>query len=255
MSSGFGKATAKAPAKKPAAKKPAATAKANTSKKAAPATAAKAAASVLAGSSESKPEPPEATPEPPPLPKPPTPPPEPEPVIGQVKVRYSHYCKSFTVTDGVLQFGPIDSEYCISFVFKGAFGARLALEEPGGGRVPKLADGAEPIWAGPLSREEDEEGDTVVVGTFGGVEPEQTYQLFIEEDEGAEAAARAAGLSGTQGIRRGNDAGAIGGVTSGSAAITAELKGLSVEELREQGEKYKALLEARDLEDCLYGSG
>ena len=254
MSSGFGKATAKAPAKKPAAKKPAAsTAKANTSKKAAPATAAKAAASVLAGSSESKPEPPEATPEPPPPPKPPTPPPE--PVIGQVKVRYSHYCKSFTVTDGVLQFGPIDSEYCISFVFKGAFGARLALEEPGGGRVPKLADGAEPIWAGPLSREEDEEGDTVVVGTFGGVEPEQTYQLFIEEDEGAEAAARAAGLSGTQGIRRGNDAGAIGGVTSGSAAITAELKGLSVEELREQGDKYKALLEARDLEDCLYGSG
>ena len=124
--------------------------------------------------------------------KPPTPPPE--PVIGQVKVRYSHYCKSFTVTDGVLQFGPIDSEYCISFVFKGTFGARLALEEPGGGRVPKLADGAEPIWAGPLSREEDEEGDTVVVGTFGGVEPEQTYQLFIEEDEGAEAAARAAGV-------------------------------------------------------------
>ena len=121
--------------------------------------------------------------------------------------------------------------------------------------MPKLADGAEPIWAGPLSREEDEEGDTVVVGTFGGVEPEQTYQLFIEEDEGAEAAARAAGLSGTQGIRRGNDAGAIGGVTSGSAAITAELKGLSVEELREQGDKYKALLEARDLEDCLYGSG
>ena len=34
-----------------------------------------------------------------------------------------------------------------------------------------------------------------------------------------------------------------------------ELKKLSLDELREGSDRYKALLEARDLEDVLYGSG
>ena len=37
--------------------------------------------------------------------------------------------------------------------------------------------------------------------------------------------------------------------------MTAELKKLSVNELREGSDRYKAMLEARDLEDVLYGSG
>ena len=34
--------------------------------------------------------------------------------------------------------------------------------------------------------------------------------------------------------------------------ITKELKGLSMKELEEKGEKYRELIEARDLEDILY---
>ena len=46
---------------------------------------------------------------------------------------------------------------------------------------------------------------------------------------------------------------AIGGKTSGSALVTAELKKLTAEELREGGAKYRALLAERDLEDALGG--
>ena len=48
------------------------------------------------------------------------------------------------------------------------------------------------------------------------------------------------------------DVDGLSGTTRASAALTAELKGLSVEELRGQSDKYKALLEARDLEDVLF---
>ena len=48
---------------------------------------------------------------------------------------------------------------------------------------------------------------------------------------------------------------AMGVLTASSAHVTAELKKLSVDELREGSDRYKALLEARDLEDVLYGSG
>jgi len=34
--------------------------------------------------------------------------------------------------------------------------------------------------------------------------------------------------------------------------ITAQLKGMSIKELEEKGDKYRELIEARDLEDILY---
>ena len=34
--------------------------------------------------------------------------------------------------------------------------------------------------------------------------------------------------------------------------ITDELKGMSIDEIMEKGDKYKQLIEARDLEECLY---
>ena len=40
--------------------------------------------------------------------------------------------------------------------------------------------------------------------------------------------------------------------TSASAQITNELKNMSLDELKEKGDKYKELLEARELEDCLF---
>lgn len=43
--------------------------------------------------------------------------------------------------------------------------------------------------------------------------------------------------------------------TRGEKLITAELKGLGVEELREKGEEVKELLEAREREAILFGGG
>jgi hypothetical protein len=190
----------------------------------------------------------------------PAPPPH-EPVVGKVRVRYSHYCKEFRVVDAVLDFGLVDEEYCISFVFKGAFAPRLLPEVCGGSeRTPQLVDGATAITPdGPLRRETDEEGDTHIVGTLSGLQlvdegtgQQMTYQLFVDEDEVAEDAAR--GGAARTGYQRA-DADGLSGATRASAGLTAELKGLSVDELRGQSDKYKALLEARDLEDVLYGAG
>ena len=153
------------------------------------------------------------------------------------------------MTDGVLEWGDIDEKYALSFVFKGSFVPRLVA-----------ADGTElrPDGGG-LTRGVDEEGDPTTEGQFSGVAlvddqgAQAVYELLVDEDEGAEAASRAA-QGGARGFRR-EPAGGGGCVTSGSAALTRELKGMSVDELREGGERYKALLEARDLEDVLYGSG
>lgn len=43
----------------------------------------------------------------------------------------------------------------------------------------------------------------------------------------------------------------FGRVGGASASVTAELQGMSADELREGGARYKALLEARDLEDMM----
>ena len=51
--------------------------------------------------------------------------PAPEPVVGSVNVRYNHYNSAFEIVDGRLLFEVVDVEYCISFVFKGAWRARL----------------------------------------------------------------------------------------------------------------------------------
>jgi hypothetical protein len=40
--------------------------------------------------------------------------------------------------------------------------------------------------------------------------------------------------------------------TTGKDLLTQELKNMSADELRAQGDKYKELIEARELEDCLY---
>ena len=40
--------------------------------------------------------------------------------------------------------------------------------------------------------------------------------------------------------------------TTASDLLTNELKAMSMEEIAEHGDKFKMLLEQRDLEDCLY---
>ena len=176
-------------------------------------------------------------------------------------MRYNHYCSEFDVVDGVLDWEAIDDQYAIGFVFKGAFNARLHPEAAGGGHRPKLLDGATPLLpvGGGLKRGVDEDGELKMIGTFAEVAllneegGQRVYQLQVDEDEEAESAAREA--SGGGGGYNPANADALKGATAASKDLTNELKSMSVDEIRGQSDRYKELLAARDLEDCLYGSG
>lgn len=148
----------------------------------------------------------------------------PEPVVGSVRVRYNHYNSAFNLSDGTLQWSDVDEEYCISYVFKGAF-------------RPRLLDKSRAYF------ERD------AAGCFAGLHDGGEYTLVVEEDEAAEAAATAADPRRAAGVRAAEP---VMGVNAASSRITAELKTLSVEELAGQSDRYRALKEARDLEDVLY---
>lgn len=230
------------PTSKPAAapKKPAASTKAAASTKTAttakPATAAKPTAGAKKPATTAKPATaakpaattkpttkPTDTAEPTPAPAEPPPP----PVEGKCRVRYNHYNSEFTLLDGRLRWSDVDESYCISYVFEGAF--RPRVKEAG-------ADAA------PLDRDAD--------GAFAPLSDGAAYELIIEEDEAAEAAATAADPRRAAGVRAAEPV--PGAPNAASARLTAELKTLSVEELAGQSERYQQLKEARDLEDVLF---
>lgn len=149
---------------------------------------------------------------------------------GSVHVKYNHYNQSFPLTHGgKLDWQTIDEQYCISFVYKGAFGKSLVRTSDG---HVFLHDASE---------------------TFMGLVGGDQYDLVVKEDEAAEEEAR---KGAERKVYRGRDDGVgVTGASNGSKLVTQELKGLSIEELRAGGDRYKALLEARDLEDVLYGNG
>ena len=80
-------------------------------------------------------------------------------------------------------------------------------------------------------------------GFIMGLNPGSVYYLSIEEDPSVKV--EHVSLNLTKKEKEIGD-------TSAMKNITAELKGLSPEELKARGEDYKRLLEARDLEDVLY---
>lgn len=109
------------------------------------------------------------------------------------------------------------------------------------------------------------DGSTLFVGCVR----DGVYRVWIEEDK-AEAALReqearfqraaAAGDALVVAVpgapaeaRLGGGGGAAPTGGRAVALLTAELKAMSPEELREAGPRYRALIEARDLEDTLYG--
>lgn len=189
---------------------------------------------------------------------------------GHVTVRYNHYSEEFTLSaDGKLDFRLVDDKYALTYVFKGK--PRIRLQRlasgaaAGGALAPATVKGDE-IWpdGGALLFPEGRApaanglaGAQAVSGTFSGLSAGAQYLVVVDEDpkERAKmAAANAAGSKGGMGSKSGGGFGrAVGGGTRGSALITAELKKLSAEELREAGPKYRALLEARDLEDAMGG--
>ena len=123
--------------------------------------------------------------------------------------------------------------------------------------------GAEPLFpmGGRLQRGADEIGELKMVGKFADVSllddegGERIYQLQVEEDEQAEQAARAANGGAGRGYQAANANDPLKGATAASRDLTNQLKSMSVDEIRGQSERYKELVAARDLEDCLYGSG
>ena len=149
---------------------------------------------------------------------------QPEPVVSSVRVRYNHYNQQFQLVDGTLQWSDVDEDYCISYVFKGTF-------------RPRLLDASRAYF------ERD------AAGCFATLHDGGEYTLVVEEDEAAEAAATAANPRRAAGVRAAEP---VTGVNAASSRLTAELKTLSVEELAGQSDRYRALKEARDLEDVLY---
>ena len=150
-----------------------------------------------------------------------------EPVKGMVTVKYNHYKEKFPILDGILQEADIDEQYCLSFVFKGDYHLHIRDEkDPEKRYQPKHPDGLK-AWV------DCEDG--------------KTYIIEVDEDPVLEAERRKNSkpiqfYKPEENLKKNNR---IDGITN-------QLKGMSLDELKEKREKYKELLEARDLEDILY---
>ena len=157
---------------------------------------------------------------------------------------------------------PPATRYALSYVFKGNPSFKLQICGGGGGSGSGssaggsgdvlLPDGGKLSFEGP-------DGARAAVGTFSGLVAGGEYLVVVEEDKKELAKLNASGgaYSAASGKKLGGGGGfgrSVGGGTRGSALVTAELKKLSPEELKEGGAKYRALLEARDLEDALGGN-
>ena len=151
--------------------------------------------------------------------------------MAKVHVKYNHYNNEFPLSEkGTLSWEHIDEEYCISFVFQGDYKVRLEGQD---GMTFSLVEGA----GGSKG--------------FEGLSEASSYELLVEEDE--EAGYGNEDLSKNYCPPESNQKGSSANDgASRSTALTAELKGLSEQELRSQTERYKQLKEARDLEDVLY---
>lgn len=144
-------------------------------------------------------------------------------VRGKIRVKYSIYDNEYETTDGAVTMEALDDELAISFAFPGKFRATL-----------RRADGAAV----------ESEGIGLAT-TFRGCE-DAAYVLEVEEDP-----ARA--VDGVAYKAPAAPTGDVSRRTASAHAVTAELRALAPDQL--QGAKYEQLLEARDVEDVLFGSG
>ncbi|TNV76308.1 hypothetical protein FGO68_gene14561 [Halteria grandinella] len=158
-------------------------------------------------------------------PREPTPPPQ-EPIKFEVMVKYNHYKGMFPVLDGVLREDSIDEEYCLSFVFKGNYALQIREEKDPERKYLAKAENGDKAWV--------------------NVQEGKVYVLEVDEDAEVEAERRknAKPIEFYKPEQPKQNARING--------LTAQLKGMSIDELKEKGDKYKELIEARDLEDILY---
>ena len=203
-----------------------------------------------------------------------------KPLPSSVRCLYSHYDRLFELeVGGTLSWGAIDDVFALSFVFKGQFRPSL---------VPMAARKAEPRAApsrGPQRGPQARGGGATMVacgepidrdsaGLFHGLRGGAVYQLVVAEDDAAEAEARGAEQQGSGG-RPVLSAAALAstqlaaakltqkakpmpgrsddGSTQTAALLADELRRLSTEEVAERSARYRALREAADLQDVVFG--
>ena len=213
---------------------------------------------------------------------------------------------------GALSFEAVDEHFSLSFVFKGDFRVSLFLEQGDRGRsreiegdrrretriacvslfleqkvtnpaAPKVAKGPLGLRGSAAPAPPERVGTGIQkdrTGKFHGLRGGMCYQVAVEEDEAAEAAARASGgaasspaarlsaaaLASTACMasklttaKKLSSAGLPGrsedGSTRTSALLAAELRSLSTTDVEERSERYRALREASDLQDVVFGGG
>ena len=125
----------------------------------------------------------------------------------------------FKHTDGIISWDDIEEQYCFSVGFVGNFSLKI--------RKDKQRD----VY---LKNENK---------IFYGLEEGTVYVVEVEEDVEAEAKVEKKVYEPMKKEAK---------KTTAQDLLTQELKNMSSDELKEAGDKYKSILEARDLEDCLY---
>ena len=203
---------------------------------------------------------------------------------SSVRLKYSHYDRVLELEPGgSLRWERLDDELCLSFVFKGSFGVALYAEAKaaptcqsgaadGRGRGRGRGRGAAPPAAPQPSGEGIRQDRS---GRFHGLKGGTCYLVVVEEDEAAEAEARASAASGatparlsaaalsataaaaSKLTRKPAAAGLPGrsddGSTRTAAFLASELRSLSTADVEERSERYRALREAADLQDVVFG--
>eukprot|EP00386_Alphamonas_edax_P015455 GDKI01047185.1.p1 GENE.GDKI01047185.1~~GDKI01047185.1.p1 ORF type:complete len:282 (+),score=61.22 GDKI01047185.1:65-910(+) len=159
------------------------------------------------------------------------------PVLGKITLKFLHYTHTFNIEDGVLKYENVDEQFGLSVVYpKGT--AYISNEKIDNGEVPS---------ADKCVVQKNSAGNTK--GDFTGLHDGGTYCMSMVEPEET---------SGDEREKKPYVAYKADSNNTGCCAnkrmdaITAELKGMSLQELTEKGDRYRELIEARDLEDCLF---
>ena len=144
----------------------------------------------------------------------------PEPVVGESMIKFNHYKKMFKHTDGVIPWDDIEEQYAFSYGYVGNYKLKLRKEKE------------KDIFL----KCEDKK--------FYGLEVGTVYMIEIENDEEAESKVEKKTYKALAPVNNTK--------TTAKDLLTNELKNMSADELREAGDKYKEILEARELEDVLF---
>ena len=170
----------------------------------------------------------------------------PEPIPGTITVLYNHYNTRFPISDSVLDAALINEKYAFEFVFKGDYQLVFTLEED--------------VHVNTTDENNDTDNSSKSTSIqklerfkFTGFQDGKTYRVAVELDPEEEKRLNTR-EPGTYGIKHySNNNNSNSKKTTNSDLITRELQGMSLAQLEEKGERYKELIEARELEDVLYG--